>query len=478
MLSAEKVNMTEAAWLMMESKDRPVHVATLLIYSLPTDAEPDYLSKMVSELRESTEFVEPFNRRLAGGWFFQTPVRTWVRDYDLDLEYHVRHLALPAPGGEKELGMLIARLHSNPLDFKRPLWEYHVIEGLENNRFAVYFKMHHSIVDGIAGVHMLQRSMSTNPEDTDTPPLWSAPIPDAEKPKPKARGLNYFKQTKDDLLHKFNAVGPVVNRLGQVLKSATNDEDPYTLPFQTPVSILNHRITGQRRFATQIYEFERIRKLSKAADCSVNDIVLALCGGALRHFLRDLNALPGKPLTAGIPMSLRNSDADNVGPAVGFIMATLGTNIADPRRRLEAIKESTSRAKNMLQGMSKESIENFSNTILLPSLALTMLNLEGKVRPVFNVTISNVPGPREHLYFRGARLEAMYPVSVVTHGQALNITCYSYAGTFTFGFSSCRDTLPRVQRLAVYTGEELEALESVLLDKPSGASKRTKKTSG
>lgn len=470
MLRSERINMTEAAWLMMESPGRPVHVASLLIYSIPDGAPADYLSHMVSELRESTEFVDPFNRRLSK-WPLKPLISTWVRDFDLDLEYHVRHLSLPAPGGEKELGMLIARLHSNPLDFSRPLWEYHVIEGLENNRFAVYFKMHHSLVDGLAGVHMLQRSMSVNPEDVNTPALWSAAKPEAETRESLPIDIQILKRGATQLLGNIRNLGPVANRLGIAAKSVIRGDDPLTLPFQAPTSILNHRVTSQRRFATQTYALDRIKKLAKAGECTVNDIVLALCGGALRRFLRELCALPGQPLTSGIPIALKTNDSERSGPAVSFIMANLGTNIADPQRRLAAIKESTSRAKGMLSGLPHQSIELLGNTLLLPNTMLTLFNLEGRVPPVFNVTVSNVPGPSEPLYFRGAKLETMYPVSAVTHGQALNITCYSYAGTFSFGFSACRDSIPRVQRLAVYTGEALEELEDALLPQTTKAKK-------
>jgi WS/DGAT/MGAT family acyltransferase len=256
-------------------------------------------------------------------------------------------------------------------------------------------------------------------------------------------------------------------------RAAQDVDDPAMLPFQTPVSILNHRIHSQRRFATQLYDFARIKRLSKAADCTVNDVVLALCSGALRRFLGELCSLPGRPLTAGIPVSLRTRDDQGAGSAVSFIIANLATNIADPERRLAVIAASTRRAKALMLDMPRDAIEIFSLALMTPYSLQMVAGLEGRTRPVFNVTVSNVPGPAEHLYFRGARLEAMYPVSAVTHGQALNITCYSYAGTLTFGFSGCRDTLPHMQRLAVYTGEALEELELALGTATVGSAGKT-----
>lgn len=468
MASRTRINANEASWLLMDSRERQMHVATLLIYQLPENAGEDYLHNLVADLRDETEFAAPFNKRLARATGF-TLLPFWVNDSDLDMEYHVRHLALAHPGGERELGALISRLHSNPMDKARPLWEFHIIEGLENNRFAVYFKMHHSIVDGIAGVRMLQRTMSTDPTETDLPALWAASAPPEEREE-EATGIRNMlgKATKF-----INAGVPAVKRLGTLLSSSMHDDDPVVLPFQTPISKLNGRVHSQRRFATQLYDFERIRKLSKVADCTVNDIVLALCSGALRKFLKELCALPGEPLTAGVPVSLRTADDQSAGAAVSFLMANLGTNIANPVRRLEAIKASTKRGKNMLEGLSKDSIDIYTAGMLSAFTLQTATGLEGRTRPVFNLTVSNVPGPREHLYWRGSKLEAMYPVSIVTHGQALNITCYSYAGTLSFGFSACRDSLPRVQRLAVYTGEALEELEEALL-KPRNSNIKTK----
>lgn len=460
MAAREPLDLSEFAWTAMESPTRPMHVATLLIYSLPDDAGPDFLRNLVAELRESTEFVEPFNKvyRRPGPL---RPYPSWERNFDLDLEYHVRHLALPHPGGERELGVLIARLHSNPLDFRRPLWEYHVIEGLEDNRFAVYFKMHHAIVDGIAGVRMLQRSMSADPGDETTPPLWSAPVPEEllEAHTATSRMRRALAGARRSALSAFNVAG----QLYETLKAGVDEKDPLRLPYQAPKTIFNGRIGGQRRFATQLYDFKRIRALSKAADCTVNDIVLAITAGALRRFLREQNALPGEPLVAGVPVSLRPKDDQGAGAAVSFIMANLATHIADPRRRLTAIVASTQRAKSVMRNMSREEIENFTAAIMAPSSFQSTLNLEGLARPVFNVTVSNVPGPAEPLYFRRARLEAMYPVSAVVHGQALNITCYSYAGSLGFGFAGCRDSVPRLQRIAVYSGEALEELERTFL---------------
>lgn len=472
----ERIKMSDASWLLMESRERPMHVASLLIFSQPPDADEGYLAGLVASLRSSTEFADPFNRKLANP-ALRGIAPMWTRDYDLDPEFHVRHQALPRPGGERELGIFISRLHSNPMDFGRPLWEYHIIEGLEGDRFAVYFKMHHSLVDGMAGIQMLQRSMSPDPADMDTPALWSAHAvtDEAQGPVRTPKGMASAIP---------RAAGSLVmagRQLVTMARAAGDVKNPAMLPFQTPVSILNHRIHSQRRFATQVFELDRIKALSKAAGGTINDVVLALCSGGLRRFLKELGALPGRPLTAGIPVSLRTADDQGAGSAVSFIIANLATNIADPGQRLAAIIASTRRAKAIMQDLPREVVEMFSFALMTPYTLQMIAGLEGRTRPVFNVTISNVPGPREPLYLRGSRLEAMFPVSAVTHGQALNITCYSYAGTLSFGFAGCRDTLPHMQRIAVHTGEALKELEAVFATRqdrdagksPARASART-----
>ena len=452
----QRMTVGELAWLKGETRIRPLHVATLLIFEVPDDPPPQYMRDMVQSLRASTDIADPFNRRILNPSLLPF-MPFWVKDFDLDMEYHIRHQALPAPGGERELGGLIARLQSNPLDFYRPLWEFHIIEGLEDNRFAIYFKMHHAIVDGVSGVRMLERTMDRTPDNPDTPPIWvegkksgnSGPqnheLQDSKKPSKSAA--------------RFSTITHAGKGLANVMAAILDEDDPYTLPFQAPMSIFNHRVHSQRRFATHLIEFERIRRLAKLSNCTVNDAVLALCSGAIRRFLSDLCSLPGRSLTAGIPVSLRAADDQGSGVAVSFIVADLGTNIADPLRRLKNITDSTKRAKQAISGMDKSAIELLNNALLSPMLLQAALGLEGRTKPGFNLIISNVPGPKDVLYFRGARLAAMYPVSQVSHGQALNITCYSYAGNMAFGFSACRDTLPRMQRLAVYTGEVLEELE-------------------
>ena len=450
-----KLNPLDAAWLMVESTETPMHVGSLTIFSLPAKAPEHFLKDLVAAMREHRNFAAPFNLQLANPKL-KGLVPAWVEDHKIDLDHHLRHSALPAPGGERELGVLISRLHSHQLDFSRPLWEFHLIEGLEHNRFALYVKMHHSQVDGVGGMKMLQKMLSPDITALDLLPPWSIGRGSGDASRPRVS-----KPTLQEQLRAQAATLPsVIKALSEVVRTSLSQRDPANAaPFVAPRSILNRKVGGQRRFATQHYDLSRIKAVAKATGTTVNDIFLELCAGSLRRYLDEIQALPNQPLTAGIPVSIRPADDVDSGNAISFIIANLNTQLSDPMKRLAGIKESVTIAKDKLQALPKASLVNYTMLFMAPYILSMLTGLGGRTKPMFNITISNVPGPSETLYFNGARLEQMYPISLLSHGQALNITVVSYAGQFNVGFTGCRDTLPHMQRLATYMAEELETLE-------------------
>jgi diacylglycerol O-acyltransferase len=246
------------------------------------------------------------------------------------------------------------------------------------------------------------------------------------------------------------------------------------VPFTAPLSVLNGRVREKRRFATQQFAMERLRNLAKAADCTLNDVVLAICGGALRRFLEERGGLPDKSLTTGIPVSVRPAGDEDGGNAITFIIASLGTDLADARERLAAIRASVRHAKDHVQSLPKQAMMQYTVLLMAPTILTLLTGIGGRTRPMFNITISNVPGPDKPLYFRGAELVAIYPASIVTHGQALNITCESYAGSMNFGFTGCHASLPSMQRLAVYAEDALAELEAAMVPKSKAAPKTRK----
>jgi WS/DGAT/MGAT family acyltransferase len=307
------------------------------------------------------------------------------------------------------------------------------------------------------------------------PPPWAV-RPErtrASKTDTEASMTAALAQAKDALKLQADMAPRLLNAMTRLANSLRHPEEGLTAPFAGPVSALNHRVTPQRRFATQHYQVDRIKKVAHAAEGSLNDIVLYLCGTALRRFLLESDNIPDTPLTAGIPVNIRPADDQGTGTQISFMIASLATDQEDPIVRLQHIKQSSRAAKEHLQKLPRKALTQYTMLMMSPYILQLMSGLGGRMRPVFNVTISNVPGPQESLYFQGAKLEAMYPVSLITHGGALNITCLSYAGSLNFGYTGCRDTLPSMQKLAVYTGEALDELESLLLPPKQRAAAKT-----
>jgi WS/DGAT/MGAT family acyltransferase len=447
-------------FLALESRETMMHVAGLLQFSPPPGGPPDHLRRMVDELRAAPVVQPPWNLKLRTPELLVQPLQGWVEDSHLDLDYHVRRSALPSPGDERELGIIVSRLHGHQLDFHRPPWELHLIEGLENGRFALYVKVHHSLVDGYTAMKILVNSMSRDPADHGRPLFFAIPPPE-RKAREEHDGLQ-FPELMALVREQLGASRSVAGALVNLFRERARRGGDLVTPLQAPKSILNRRISRSRRFATFQVETARIKALAKKAKGTINDVVLAINGASLRRYLMELGELPDEPLVALVPVNVRPKDDGGGGNAIGGILASLATDIADPAKRIEAIIASTKRAKEQLQGMSKAAIIQYSALITSPFMLQFIPGAPGRVRPAFNVVISNVPGPEEPLYFRGAQLDSSYPMSIPVHGLALNITCNSYAGSLDFGFIGCRDTLPHLQRLAVHCGEAVAELERAL----------------
>lgn len=474
-MSADSVRLglQDLMFIYGETSSSKMHVAGLLPFTPPADAPSDYLRRMVDEAR-SQDVVPPWNRKLANPRLQFSPLHSWVTDKDFDFDYHVRRSALASPGDERELGVLVSRLHSNHLDLTRPPWELHVIEGLEGGRFAMYMKIHHALVDGYSAMRMLGRSLSTDPQDRNTRMFFNVPTPK------RARRESADGASSNPLTATLRALGGVGSAVTGGVSSAVDltsalvntqlrrdgDNAHISGSASAPHSILNARISRNRRFATQQYEFDRLKKLSAQHGSTINDVALAIIGGGLRKFLSDFDKLPDRSLIAFLPVNVRPKGDEGGGNAVGAMLAPMGTDIEDAVERLVAITAATRAAKAQLQSMSPAAIIAYSAAVLAPAGGQIAGALTGVQPPwpyTFNLCVSNVPGPREPLYFNGSRLEATYPVSIPIHGMALNITLQSYADTMNLGFVGCRDRLPHLQRLAVYTGDALTELETASL---------------
>lgn len=457
------MSVTDTAFLLAESREHPMHVGGLQLFHLPEGADNQFVSEMYRELVNRHDVHPTFRRRPRGP--LNAPAQlSWAQDDDIDLEYHVRVSALASPGRVRELLALTSRLHGTLIDRHRPLWEQHLIEGLEGNRFAVYTKLHHSLLDGVAALRWMQRSMTEDPARTGMPHVFGLPE--------RARGTGGGFSLPGLARAAANVAGETVRGVGDLARMAPAlaetarqvlREQATALPFQAPRSMLNVPITGARRFAAQSWSMERVHKVRKATGSTVNDVVLAMCAGALRRYLVDMNELPNAGLVAMVPVSVRKSDtSEQGGNAIGTILADLATDSADPSARLERIQTSVRRNKRNMSGLSPLQVLLMSAMTVAP-LGLAMVpGMADRTRPPFNLIISNVPGPAgKTLYWNQARMSGLYPLSVVLDGQALNITVTTYADELQFGLTGCRRSVPHLQWLLTHLESSLTELEKL-----------------
>ena len=467
----------DSFFLLIESDNTPSQIGVLARMKLPKGADKSFIKDMVEGFRKYQPTEAPFNLKLAER-SVTSPMYAWESVENIDIDYHLRHSALPQPGGERELAVLISRLHSIPLDHRRPMWEFHVIEGLEDNCFAIYSKMHHALIDGVAGSRLMAKWMEQAKADakTDFIPLWA--MKKAKRPqKPKElipSTLPYSQTLMAQIADPVKAVAGVFSATFDSILGARNKNHPdMVAPYSAPNSILNSAVGPHRRVSTVEFSTERLLKIGKQLGGTLNDVVMAVCGGALRSYLLEQDALPKKSLVSQVPVSFRPKDDSGGGNAIGMMLASLGTDEADNLARFKKVKASMSAGKSLLGNMNAAQITAYSALMTLPfALGQMMGTGNTSSRPMYNVVISNVPGPKEKQYLNGAEVFSVHPVSFIMQGQALNITLYTYADKITFVFTACRESLPSIQRLVTHTTDSLESLENTLETTKSKPKKR------
>lgn len=441
---------TDAIFLLGESREHPMHVGGLQLFKPPPGAGRGFVRELYKSLAAQREFQPTFRKhpaKFVGG----IANLGWSYDDDVDVDYHVRRSALPSPKRVRELLELTSRWHSSLLDRHRPLWETHIVEGLKDGRFAIYTKVHHALIDGVSAQKLMQRALSTDPDDPEIRAPWSLVKP-KRKPSLPSSPLSSLARTAGSLA----ALGP--STIG--LARAALLEQQLTLPFGAPKTMLNVKIGGARRCAAQSWSLDRIKNVKQAAGVTVNDVVLAMCSGALRDYLVEQSALPDTPLIAMVPVSLRTEDeADAGGNLVGAILCNLATDTDDPVQRLLTISDSMRSNKKIFSQLPRFQALALSaaNTSALALAAVP--GWVASASPPFNIIISNVPGPTQPIYYGGARLDGNYPLSIALDGQALNITLASNAGNLDFGLVGCRRSVPHLQRLLTHLESSLKDLE-------------------
>lgn len=430
----------------METSRTPMHIGALAIFELPDGAAPSFVRDLYEAFAQMAYLPFPFDSVLAGG----SAMAYW-KQVEPDPSYHIRHEAVPQPGTNRDLGALVERLHSTPLDMTKPLWEAHIIEGLANNRFAFYFKAHHCATDGMGAMNYIQRWLTTDPT---APPGSGRPATDDVDEGFDLANLFAVTAAKR-VIESFSAASELVPKLAGMM---FGENSTVQAALNTPRTPFNARVTQHRRLAVEILSLPRLKAVGAATGATVNDVVLAAIGGGSRRYLTELEALPETTLTASVPVGLER-DADTINAAAGFV-TPLGTSIEDPVERLREIAAATRRAKGELQSMSTNALEHYSLFGLLPIALGQKSGAPAVIPPLFNFTVSNVVLSKQPLYLFGAKLEIIVPISFLCDGYGLNVTLVGYVDRVALGFVGCRDTLPRLQRLARYTADAFEELEA------------------
>src|SRR3954470_13839821 len=442
----------------------PMHVGGLQLFEKPEGAGRNYGREMYESMRDVEEIAPLFLKRPhrslgTGGQL------VWVEDEQFDIDHHIRHSALPKPGRIRELLDLSSRLHSTRLAWERPLWEAHIIEGLRDGRVALYTKVHHSLVDGISAMRLVQSTLSPDAATREMPPPWDARTRRDRPQRTKSDETSLAEIPTQVMRSALGIAAEAAGMPGALIKTISKGvrNETSSISLHAPRTIFNQKITGSRRFAAQDWEIERLHRIGKATGTTINDVVLAMCGGAVRRYLLEHDALPEAPLVAMVPVGLKAKESHIAstegGNAVGAAMCQLGTDPHAPAGRLEAIHASMLDGKEALSGMTPTQIMAMSALGQAPAIVAPLLRMSGIIRPPYNLIISNVLGPRTTQYWNGAKLVGHYPLSIPINGMALNITCISYDGNLGFGLIGCRRTVPHLQRLLTHLDDEVAALE-------------------
>jgi diacylglycerol O-acyltransferase / wax synthase len=475
----------DATFLYLETPENPMHVGSLHVYELPPGYDGDFVADVRKHLAGRLHLAPVFRRKLLNMPFeMANPI--WVTEDDLDLEYHIRSTVLPKPGSREQLDKLVGRLHSSLLDRSRPLWEFYVIEGLQTapgapkgaRHVAFYSKIHHAALDGAGGIALANAILDVGPVPRKLPkarPKRAAPADTFGIGELAAAGVRHTAEQSVKLVRTLPTLARTVwHRLRPTAAEAAVRVKVPKGNWFAPRTPLNVAITNQRSFASLSVPLSEARRIAKANDATINDVVLAICSGALRRYLSDIKALPDDPLLAGVPVSLREAGNTEMNTQASMMRVSLATQVADPIERLHAIHDSSAAAKATIASMKSVLPTDFPS-LGAPWLLSGLAGLFGRSKfanrmpPITNVAISNVPGPQFPLYLTGAKMLTYYPVSIAIHSVALNVTVQSYNGSLDFGLTACRKALPDPARLARYmraAHEELLALTPAVTAQP------------
>ena len=477
-----RLSSLDAQFLNIEDRTTTGHVGAVVLLDPSTATGGRYDLETVRDLLEPRlHLAPPLRRRLV-----EVPLSLgypyWVDDPDFDLEYHLREVGLPQPGSPEQLGEQVARIHSRPLDRSRPLWEMYLVHGLSDGRVALYSKVHHAAIDGISGAEILATIMdpTPRPREVDEQDWDPDRLPGSWQLVPRA--LASVADRARDIVTALPRSLPYVTSLpglAQMPGIKTLDEAVTVVravagvpagPAGTgrrrelvaPRTPFNASVTAHRRFAFTSVPLAEVKQVKDAFAMTVNDVVLTLTAGVLRRWLLDRDALPASPLVAAVPVSVRDDDAEPLGNQISVMFVALPTNVADIGARLVAVQSEVALAKREFDALPASIIQDLSAvlpTALSGLAARALFRLVTAPGALFNLFVSNVPGPQLPLYVAGARVEGIYPVSAVSNlTGGLNITLFSYAGSLDVGLIACREMVPDVWRMTGHLRAELDSM--------------------
>ncbi len=440
---AQKLSFLEASFLRMESPEHPFHVAGLMILKLPRGGDRQYLRRLATHLGRLNQAFPVFNKKLGDPTSTSDPV--WVDADDYDPSYHVWHYALAQPGRFEELLRLVTRAHEQILDRGRPLWEMHLIEGLPDEHFALYCKIHHALVDGVAAFRLIGSLFSEAPDRPLDLRRLSPPRTAVQRQHPDI--LTQLLEGASSMAKQSRALPEILELLSEMsLNTLRGSADGARLPFTAPGTILNGEVDSRRTLITTELSLAQVRRIGHHYGGTVNDALVAICGGALREYLQGCDALPRESLHAALPVSVRSS-GEAEGNRVSLIICPFGTDLSDPAARMKRIVRVMRKAKNSFGRVSNAALHDYTNMLTLPIALLTVTGNITKVPPPYNVIVSNIPGSAKRLYLDGSTLERVYPLSIISSGIGLNITVASYAGKLYFAIMSCPTGQPGISSL-------------------------------
>jgi len=458
-----KLSLLDLGFFIAETEASPKHVAGLLIFKRPPKSTPTFAKNLFKEYLAASDVKPPFNRVIQftmGSWPFWQPIEK------LDMSQHVFFHTMPKGANDRAaLYAFVSQLHTPMLDRSRPLWEVHVIDGLPDGKFALYQKMHHAYADGVTMARWTAECYSTSPTDMDQVPVWTQ--------KHGGHGGSRSARAKQELLQmtwkevtgntrRFLGIGRLAAML--LLESIKLTKNAIALPFVSSAKTpLTGQVTSGRQFATAGVSMERVNAIRTRTRSTLNHIALTCLDGALRRYLQDQGVELRRPIIIQMPVNLRKEGEKTAGNKIGIIQVELSPPTDDPYVRLRNIGYSLRNVRTMVDSVAPEAIESYTIITGLVAQIAETLKLSNKMPPMGNTLVSNVPGPKEHLYIKGARMEEMHPISTLPPSNLLNITLFSYAGDLFFGLIAT-DELPNLERLGVYVEEAFAELEASVRD--------------